>query len=268
VVAVLYFISRSSWWGIVATFLLVGCVETAMNAAETVWPDLSGDWAVVQKLVATAHLPVVGGITIDTVIGSVTHITQSGSQLILQDHYGFTDARPSSPLFRTNIADEVMESIAPQPRTARLVLTDCDFRFVQDLYTEVRGAVLQDSVDDPLPTEVDDPRVIDLEGDGHPGMTIQASILGLFTGEGYAVQRYRYRLDGTVLNGDTVVGFIDWTSEQNMLAATNPLFMEAFTSSTDPDPAKHRFVMVRTDGVWTTDRLRENLPGLLNLLDF
>jgi hypothetical protein len=256
----------SSWWSLATIMILMTSLAGA--GAESSWPDLSGDWAMVQVLVATANLPVVGGITIDTTVGAMTHITQSGSRLILQDRYCFTDAAPSTALFKTNIADSVMESIRPAPREASLIPSDCDLRFVQDWYTEIRGAVLDSPTTDPLPTDPEDPRVIDLEGDGHPGMTIQASILGLFTGEGYAVQRYRYRLDGTILNPDIIVGFIDWTSEQVLLAATNPLFMETFTDGTDPDPTKHRFVMVRADDTWTAETLREHLPELLQLLDF
>ena len=75
--------------------------------------------------------------------------------------------------------------------------------------------------------------LVDLEGDGNPGITLQASILGLLNGEGYAVQRYRYRLDGTMFDADTIIGYIDWTSEQRMVAATHELFMARFEDSTD-----------------------------------
>lgn len=222
----------------------------------------------VQMMVATADLPVVGSLWIDTIVGALTHITQSGSTLILQDRYCFTDADPSTLLFTTNIADDVMQSIVPAPRTATLSLDNCDIRFNQGWHTEVRGAILENPDTDELPTHPDDPRLIDLEGDGHPGMTIAASILGLFTGEGYAVQRYRYRLNGTIFDANTIVGYIEWTSEQNVVEATNPLFMEAFSDSTDPDPTKHKFVMLRVDETWTCETLREQLPMILGLLDF
>ncbi len=243
-----------------------GAGQIAPQAADT-WPDLSGDWAMIQILVATADLPIVGTIHIDTLVGAMTQITQTESLLLLRDRYCFTDAKPSTMLFRTDIADIVMQSILPPARTAELSRLDCDICFHHEWHTEIRGAVLENPETDALPTDSEDPRVIDLEGDGHPGMTIQASILGLFTGEGYAVQRYRYRLDGTVLNADTIIGTIDWTSEQTVLAATNPLFMESFTDGTHPDPTFHRFVMVRTDASWTCETLRERLPELLALLD-
>lgn len=244
------------------------CAGQNLSDADPSWPDVSGDWATVQLLVATADLPVLGALTIDTVVGLFTHVTQSGSQLVMQDRYCFTDAEPSTILFTTTISDSVMQSIAPEARTATLTQDDCDFRISQDTYTEIRGAALSDPEAEPLPTDPEDPRLVDVESDGHPGMTIQASILGLFSGEGYAVQRYRYRLDGTLFDANTIVGFIDWTSEQSLVAATHPLFLESFSNSTDPDPRKHRFVMVRVEPSCTCDTLREQLPDLLGLLDF
>ncbi len=250
--------------------LMLSAVCAAQNDVPPAggWPDLSGDWAMIQVLVATADLPIVGEIWIDTTVGAFTHVTQSGSSLILEDRYCFTDAKPSTFLFRTNIADTVMQSIYPVPRVATLSVVDCDIRFSQDWHTEIRGAVFDDPKGESLPTDPDDTRLVDLEGDGHPGMTIQASILGLFSGEGYAVQRYRYQLAGTVFDANTIVGFIDWTSEQSLVEATNPLFMETFTDSTDPDPSKHRFVMIRVDDTWNCQTLRDELPRLLGLLDF
>jgi len=259
---------RMTFVGLLGFSLLsLGAASIAACGDEAPWPDLSGDWAMVQVMVAVADLPVVGQIRINTTVGVLTHATQSGSQVIFQDRYCFTDAKPSTWLFRTDIPDVVMQSIEPAPRETQLVLDECDVRLQQDWYTEVRGAILEDPERESLPTQPDDPRVIDVEGDGHPGMTIHASILGIFSGEGYAVQRYRYQLDGTVFNHDLIVGLIDWTSEQNILAATHSMFMESFTDATDPDPTKHRFVMVRTDGTWTADTLRDRLPELLALMD-
>ena len=253
---------------IVGVVLSIGCAGQTAQSVEATWPDLSGFWAMVQVMVATADLPIVGNILIDTTVGALTHITQSGSSLILRDRYCFTDADPSTFLFRTNIADVTLQSIQPKPRVAELILDDCDIRFNQDWYREIRGAILEDPENDPLPIDPEDSRLIDLEGDEHPGMTIQAAIFGVFNGEGYAVQRYRYRLEGTVFDANTIIGFIDWTSEQTVVSATNSLFMESFSDGTDPDPTKHRFVMIRIDEAWTCETLRDQLPRLLKLLDF
>lgn len=260
--------SNKLWGRMIACLMIICSFAVAVNGETPAWPDLEGEWATIQVLVATANLPILGSITIHTVIGALTRVTQSGSYLVLQDRYCFTHATPSSWLFRTQISDRVMQSISPPPRHVTLRLTDCDVRFEQDWHTEVRGAILVDPEADALPSAHNDPRVVDLDGDGHPGMTIHASILGVMNGDCYAVQRYRYSLDGTVFDGNTIVGFVDWTSEQNVLAATHELLLEPFSDDTHPDRSLHRFLMIRTDGSWTCDTLKDHLQEMLMLLDF
>ncbi|TFH08112.1 MAG: hypothetical protein E4H08_08320 [Candidatus Atribacteria bacterium] len=243
------------------------CVGQSTGSPDALWPDLSGDWAMAQYLVAAADLPLVGQLFIYTTVGVLTHVSQSGSELVMQDAYCFTDAEPSTPLFMPHIGDDVMRSICPDPRTVQLEQTDQGIRMSQDWHVEVRGALLENPASDPLPTTPDDSRLVDQEGDGFPGMTIRVELVGLYTGSTYAVQRYRYRLYGDVVDENTIIGFIEWTSEQTIVAATNDLFLLPFADYTDPDSTKHKFIMTRVDETWTCDTLREQLPALIEQLE-
>jgi len=246
----------------------MGCAGQSADCLDVSTLDLSGDWAMAQYLVAAADLPLgIGQMFIYTTVGVMTHVSQSGSEIIMQDAYCFTDAEPSTPLFLTRIPDEVMRSICPDPRTVQLEQTDSGIRMSQDWHVEVRGAMLDDPENDALPTTPDDPRLVDQEGDGFPGMTIEVELVGLYTGATYAVQRYRYRLYGDVIDENTIIGFIEWTSEQTVIAATNDLFLLPFEDYTDPDSTKHKFIMTRVDETWTRETLREQLPQLLEQLD-
>jgi len=224
---------------------------------------LEGKWAMVQFLVAAADLPIVGTLYIDTIVGVLTEVTQTGSALIMQDAYCFTDTYPSTPLFRTDIPDIVMQSIHPDPRTVALINGGATWEIRQDWHTEVRGAVFEFPETDELPTEANDPRLVDVDGDGNPGMTILAEVLGLFQGQAYAVQRYRYRLQGELIDEDTIIGQLQWTSEQNIVAGTHDILLLPFEDYTDPDSSKHRFIMKRVDDSWTSEVLREHLPDFL-----
>lgn len=250
-------------WGVLCS---IGCVGQSSDGAGVPALDLSGKWAMAQYLVAAADLPLVGQMFIYTTVGVLTQVSQSGSELIMQDAYCFTNAEPSTPLFLTQIPDEVMRSIQPSPRIVRLEYEDTGVLLSQDWHVEVRGAVLDDPANDALPTSSDDPRLVDQEGDGFPGMTIEVELVGLYTGATYATQRYRYRLHGDVIDENTIIGFIEWTSEQTIVAATNDLFLLPFQDYTDPDSTKHKFIMTRADESWTCETLREQLPALLQQL--
>ena len=245
--------------------LLVAGAASA-SADETPLPDLTGRWVMVQHLSTYAVLPIVGEIYLTTTIGLFSDVTQTGSAVALRDAYCFTDVDVTSILFGTAIPDATMQSLRPDPRLAEIVSDGEALRFVQEWHTEVRGAELDDPINDPLPAYPSDPRLVDQDEDGKIGITIPAEIIGLLEGETYAVQRFRYRLSGDFVDDDTIVGLVEWTTEQTIVSATDALFFMPFTQVTDPDPERHRFAMVRVDETWDCETAREQLETLLALL--
>jgi len=230
-------------------------------------PDLSGRWVTIQRLVALADLPFLGRVSILTTVGLLSDVCQSGSGVTLVDAYCFSDVDVSTALFETDIPDATMRSIEPEPRFADLRVRDGEIQLVQDWHIEVRGAVLDDPVHDDLPTYPADPRVVDMDGDDRIGFTIPAKIVSLFGGDTYVVQRFRYRLEGTLVDPDTIVGLVEWTTEQNVLWATDALLMTSYTQWIDPDPTLHRFLMRRVDEAWTCEGIRDRVAPLLDFLD-
>ncbi len=254
----------------VAVIVLQGFVLSPVSMAqadEGTLPDLSGRWVTIQRLVATAELPFVGEVVFLTTVGLLSEVTQSGSRVTLQDVYCFTDVDVSTDLFATDIPDDTMQSIRPNPREAELCVEAGEVSISHDWHTEVRGAVLDDPVNDDLPNYRRDPRVIDMDGDGQIGFTIPAEVVGMFGGDTYAVQRFRYRLNGHFVDPETIIGLVEWTTEQVVLLATDALLMMSYTQSIHPDPTVHRFIMRRADETWTCDVLRERAKPLLEFLE-
>ncbi len=105
---------------------------------------------------------------------------------------------------------------------------------------EIRGAVLDDP-EDPLPTEPDDPRVVDTDGDGNPGLTVLST--GVIDGEIYTVQRARTRLSAT-LDGETLDGDIEWFNEDSVLDADNEVLLEPVTVQPEPGDSAMRATRV------------------------
>ena len=230
-------------------------------------PDLSGRWITLQRFVAIADFPFLGEVALQTTVGLLSEISQDGSCLTLSDAYCFSDVDVSTDLFVTDVPDVAMQSIEPEARAAEIRIETNRIRIVQDWQTEVRGAVLDDPTNDALPTYRSDPRVIDMDGDGQPGFTIPAAIVDLFGGDTYVVQRFRYRLEGILVDPNTIIGLIEWSTEQVVLWATDALLMLPYGQSIDPDPTVHRFLMRRIDETWTCNSIRERAAPLLELLD-
>ena len=253
------------WWTLSAVIVAFGAFAAGADGPEV--PDVAGRWLMIQELSTIADIPFLGEVRLTTTVGLFIDIVQDGTVLTMQDAYCFTDVELSTDLFVTDVPDAVMRAICPEPRTATLVEVDDRWHLIQDWHTEVRGAELDDPANDPLPTYRSDPRLVDLDGDGHPGITLPAEILGLLSGETYAVQRFRYRLYGSFIDDRLVVGLLDWTTEQRILDASDALMMMPFEEHNDPDPKAHRFAMLRVDPYWTCDEIRTQLPVLRRFLD-
>jgi hypothetical protein len=247
-----------------AALCVVGLLVSAAIPGLAADLDLSGRWAVVLTMVGSGELPLVGPATVSTVIGLLTTVEQEGNLLTMQDTYCVTTICMDPPMAETTVPDRFMDSLTPSVRLGTLSNgEDGKVLFTQDWHTEVRGAVLVDEVSDPLPLDVYDPRVIDQDGDGFPGLTIPVTIPDVVSGDTYVVHRLRYRLDGRVVDRNRIVGSIEWTSEQNVILATDLVLMVSVSLPAADDLALQRFVMVRVDDSWTPETVRERLDTLL-----
>jgi hypothetical protein len=136
---------------------------------------------------------------------------------------------------------------------------------------EVVGARLANPACDALPTDPNDPRLVDDDNDGLPGITI--GLKGLISGTLQCVQRQATALHGVVVAADRVEGGMVYESEQSVVEsepADLKSLYELSTSSTDPTACSSSFVMVKvpdaTDaGVVDCDWVRDNEVALLGM---
>lgn len=227
-------------------------------------PDLSGRWAMVQVMPAMTTLPIFGDVELTTIVTALVDVEQTGTCLEFRDVYCFTDVQMNPPVAASRVPDRFIASLRPAPRTAALEPCDAGWRLVQPSVTEIRGARLSDPEHEPLPTDAADPRVIDQDDDGHPGLTVPVVVAGLVSGDTYVVQRLRFALAGDAVDSDTISGSIEWSSEQNVIAASDALLLMSYAYRPHPDPSRHVFVMRRVGFEWTCETTRERLPSLLS----
>jgi hypothetical protein len=204
---------------------------------------LAGAWAQLQAKATIATLPYIGDEerTTYTVL-RLTIAQDAGAieararvcEVVIDDHGG---------MIHTIVPPQFIAAI---PESRRPWRVDDAGAFTQDLFTEVFGAELDDPVGDPLPVDAADPRVVDLEGDGHPGATVYMT--GSMTGEVYVVQRNKNVLRGQVTGDDAIDGLLEATAEQVILGSDNQIFVDNQpTVRPDPDPAKSWFKTTRID---------------------
>ena len=87
------------------------------------------------------------------------------------------------------------------------------------------GITLEDPANQTLPTDPNDPRIIDADGDGNPGVTSSVKVTEALQGQIYLIRREIFAYDVTQQSPDRLTGFITDRSEQLIVGASNPVFL-------------------------------------------
>ena len=235
--------------------------------------DLSGTWVLetigAQTVTAPTypnpfHLQSIGVILVQ--------VTQTGSDVALSGHY----------------CDRIQNDNSNNP--AKVVIPDAwrltefsiqrsgsfadnglgQLELALPTAIEVPGANLVDPACDALPTEPNDPRVVDSDDDGFPGISV--GLKGLITGVLRCVQRQSTTLHGVAVAADRIEGGMTFESDQSVIAsdpANITTLYKMSKSSADPAACASSFVMVKVPdadaGAVDCDWVRTNESALLGL---
>ncbi|MDD5220504.1 MAG: hypothetical protein PHV11_08055 [Candidatus Bipolaricaulis sp.] len=227
--------------------------------------NLTGRWAFLQVTSQIGAVPMVGERTRTTASFALVDIAQDALAASGVETACFTKIDYGTSLVAMEIPEAFVLSMRAAEWTATLESSEVGARFERPWATSVNGAQLVDPENDPLPTEADDPRVVDQDGDGKPGLTVRIVVMGLIGGEVYVVQRDRSRLVGVVSSPDAIDGLVEWTSEQSVLGASSPIFLGGAAARPDPVPEHSFFRARRVDAAMDCATLRGLADRLFDL---
>lgn len=234
--------------GLIIAALAFGCAALpAMAFADNQsgeWPDLTGTWDFQIETTSKSDVPVLGEVRAKNQTRRVVEIAQQGDELRIQSRVCALEIEPGTRLASTTIPQAFVDSIDPVVRPARLERSDGEIRLIAPKYWNVQGAKLEDPGDEELPEEPDDDRVFDQDRTGHPGVTVE--IGGVLSGEAYVVQKGWEQWFGRV-DGDSIAGFVNWGSDQEVLDASSRLLMNQPDSEPVEERSENRFRMQRRD---------------------
>jgi len=159
------------------------------------------------------------------------------------------------------VPQSTIDAMPPQERHVTVDSSDPGEAFVSDTVYSVRGANLCDPQNDPLPVGPVDANdstsceqdcgnyQCDQDEDGHPGITSHTEAAGIINCDVYVVMKSWSRLNGTIVDDDTIEGAVeDNGSDQNVLAATQAMCANSNATTGDDGCAAHRyFRMARLD---------------------
>jgi hypothetical protein len=235
--------------------------------------DLSGTWVLetigAQTVTAPTypnpfHLKSIGVILVQ--------VTQTGSDVTLDGHYcdRIQNDNSNNPA-KVVIPDAWRLTPFPIQRSGTFADNGSgQLELTLPNAIEVPGANLVDPACDALPTDPNDPRVVDTDDDGYPGISVGLS--GLITGLIRSVQRQATTLHGVAVAADRIEGGMTFESDQSVVASDPPNITTLYKmskSSADPAVCASTFVMVKLPeadaGAVDCDWVRANESTLLGL---
>jgi hypothetical protein len=153
------------------------------------------------------------------------------------------------------LSDAATQAIRPPPTPVDVATTDGTLTVLRPATPTPVGIRLDDAANEPLPTDPDDPRIVDDDGDGKPGITVTIQVGDELTGELYIARREIFSYVASVVAPDRLEGTVTDNSEQLVIGASDPIFLADSNWQQHPDPAKSPIILIRVDDTWDCERL-------------
>ena len=160
-------------------------------------------------------------------------------------------------------SDAATQAILPVATPVEVSGEPGSFHVVRPATPTPIGIELADPANEALPTDPDDPRIVDADGDGKPGVTAKVKVSEDLQGEIYLARREIFAYDVTQVAEDRFEGTITDDSEQLVIDASDPVFLGAGGNWEQlDDPERNPVIWVRVDDDWDCDRLAEERDAL------
>jgi hypothetical protein len=181
--------------------------------------------------------------------------TEVDGQIVDQASFCFSEQRTDQPI-RTSLSDAATQAIKPPPATLEIDVVDDVLRIRRPATPTPVGIRLDDPFNEPLPTDPNDPRIVDDDGDGKPGLTVTIEVTEDLVGELYIARREIFAYEAFLIEPDLLTGVVTDDSEQLVIGASDPIFASSPANwAQHPDLAKSPIILRRVDVDWDCDRL-------------
>ncbi len=231
--------------------------STTTTVAEVPGAELVGRWA---------HYDIVAyeDDLMKTMIVSYgfSDFTVEDGRLIESDQFCSADQISDQPI-ETAISDTATQAIKPVPTPVEVSGESGAWRVKRPGTPTPVGIRLEDPANDVLPSDPNDPRIVDDDGDGNPGITVTVRIGDGFEGELYIARREIFAYDMVQDGPDSLRGTVTDGSEQLVIGASDPMLETTDAQWVQvPDRSLSPILLVRVGGDWDCDRLMAERDAL------
>jgi len=224
--------------------------STGTSAPEVRGAELAGRWA---------HYDIVAyeDSIMKTMIISYgfTDFAVEGDQLIESEEFCHADQVSDQPI-KTSISDEATQAIKPVSTPVEVTGEAGEWRVFRPATPTPVGIRLENPAEESLPTDPTDPRIVDDDGDGKPGITVVIRFSDELQGELYLARREIFAYDMVQDGPDSMAGTVTDSSEQ-LVIGTSLAILEGTDAQWEQvsDTSLSPILLKRVDRGWDCDRL-------------
>jgi hypothetical protein len=183
-------------------------------------------------------------------------------RIVDQGSFCFSEQRTDQPI-RTSLSDAATQAIKPPSVEVEVDEVDGVLRVRRPATPTPVGIRLDDPFNEPLPTDPNDPRIVDDDGDGKPGLTVTIEVTPELVGELYIARREIFAYEALLTEPDLLTGVVTDDSEQLVIGASDPVFASSPANwGQYPDLTKSPIILRRVSDDWDCDRLAAERDAL------
>ena len=129
---------------------------------------------------------------------------------------------------------------------------------------DLNGVILDDPINDPMPSSASSDAIWDQDADGNPGVTVWVDLGLLDMEEIYVAQRIITDLDGLIINPERMEGYLQSEQQQLTLGASRDFLAEEQNTREDREESHSWFVIQRIDEQEDCDYIVNNQKALFD----
>ena len=184
-----------------------------------------------------------------------TDLKIENDQLIATETFCHSEQISNQP-FVTKIPDAMTTNIVPKSTPVQITKNNGQWGFFRPETPTPIGVKLDDWVNEPFPTDPNDPRLSDDDHDGKPGVTIKIKAYWLFPLEIYIARREIFAYHVSQIPNGNLVGYVRDRSEQ-IVIGSSPDFIKIPGSPfiQNKDPRKSPIILIPVSDDYDCKRL-------------
>lgn len=149
--------------------------------------------------------------------GFTDFVLEGGGDLIEYDRFCHAEHKANSNM-ESSFDDAATQAIVPRDTAVEVFEENGEWKIWRPATPTLLG--IDGDPDQPLSMDPDDPRIIDADGDGKPGVTVDIRLGGFIEAEIYIARREIFQSDLTLYSDGSLHGHVVDESEQLVIGAT------------------------------------------------